>query len=59
MQVRRQIAELWPTRVGFYQLEGEEAAVREYLGRVRALKWQALQVRVWFGWGVYAGASPV
>ena len=28
MQVRRQIAELWPTRVGFYQLEGEEAAAR-------------------------------
>lgn len=26
MQVRRQIEELWPTRVGFYQLEGNEAA---------------------------------
>ena len=26
MQVRRQIEELWPTRVGFYQLEGPEAA---------------------------------
>ena len=25
MQVRRQIEELWPTRVGFYQLEGHEA----------------------------------
>ncbi len=25
MQVRRQIEELWPTRVGFYQLEGQEA----------------------------------
>ena len=25
MQVRRQIEELWPTRVGFYQLEGAEA----------------------------------
>ena len=25
MQVRRQIEELWPTRVGFYQLEGPEA----------------------------------
>ena len=26
MQVIRQIEELWPTRVGFYQLEGDEAA---------------------------------
>lgn len=25
MQVRRQIEELWPTRVGFYQLEGSDA----------------------------------
>ena len=25
MQVRRQIAELWPTRVGFYQFEGDAA----------------------------------
>ena len=25
MQVRPQIEELWPTRVGFYQLEGHEA----------------------------------
>ncbi len=28
MQVRRQIEELWPTRVGFYQLEGDEAAAQ-------------------------------
>ncbi len=41
MQVRKEIAQLWPTRVGFYQLEDDASLVR--IGELYGAAWQPPQ----------------